>query len=55
MLALGEPAVFGAAGAALLRFLGGSVPAMLMLLSALGLWIAAPLAAAMRVMNRQDL
>ena len=55
MLALGEPAVFGAAGAALLKFLGGSVPAMLMLLSALVLWIAAPLAAAMRAMNRQDL
>jgi hypothetical protein len=31
------------------------VPAMLMLLSALVLWISTPLAVAMRVMNRQDL
>jgi Cu-processing system permease protein len=55
MLALGEPAVFGAAGAALLKFLGGPASAMLMLLSALLLWIAVPLATAMCVMNRQDL
>jgi Cu-processing system permease protein len=55
LMALGDPSIFGAAGAALVKFLGGQTRAMLMLLIGLGLWVAIPLISAVRVLNRQNL
>ncbi|HEY7785609.1 MAG TPA: ABC transporter permease subunit [Pyrinomonadaceae bacterium] len=47
--------IFGAGGAALLRFLGGETLSMVLLLIALILWIAAPLFIAQRLLRRQDI
>jgi len=55
LMALGDPSIFGAAGAALVKFLGGQANAMLMILAGLGLWVAVPLISAVRVLNRQNL
>ena len=55
LMALGDPSIFGAAGAALVKFLGGQGHAMLLILAGLGLWVAAPLISAVRVLNRQNL
>lgn len=55
LILLDNAEIFGAAGAALLRFLGGSVLSVLILVSALVLWIALPLAAAHHRLGRQDI
>jgi Cu-processing system permease protein len=47
--------IFGAAGAALVKFLGGPGPALAALLTALALWIAAPLSLAAAILRRRDL
>lgn len=47
--------VFGAGGAALLRFLGGERLSILLLLVTLALWIIAPLLFAQRLLRRQDI
>lgn len=55
LMALGDPSIFGAAGAALVKFLGGQTRAVLMLLAGLGLWVAVPILSAVSVLNRQNL
>lgn len=47
--------VFGAGGAALLKFLGGERLGILLLLAMLTLWIIAPLLFAQRLLRRQDI
>jgi Cu-processing system permease protein len=55
LMALDGKEIFGAAGAALLRFFGGEVLSLLLLLSALALWIIAPLLLARSLLGRQDI
>jgi Cu-processing system permease protein len=55
LLTVGDPSIFGAAGAALLKFMGGAGRCYAALGLALGLWLAAPLAAAARILRRIDL
>lgn len=55
LITLDNVTIFGAAGAALLRFLGGPVASLLLLIAALFLWAGIPLVAAARVLRRQDL
>ncbi|MCC6391170.1 MAG: ABC transporter permease subunit [Bryobacterales bacterium] len=52
---LSDPAIFGPAGAALLKFLGGTVQAYSALVLGLCAWIIAPLALAARMIRRMDL
>jgi len=47
--------IFGAGGAALLRFLGGESLSIGLLLAALSVWIVAPLIAAQRLLKHQDI
>lgn len=47
--------IFGAAGAALLRFLGGKMASVLLLVFGLTVWIAVPLFISQRLLNRQDI
>jgi Cu-processing system permease protein len=51
----GAPNVLGAAGDAWVRFLGGSMRAAVLAAAGLAAWTAAPLAAAVQLMNRRDL
>jgi Cu-processing system permease protein len=55
LILLDNATIFGAAGAALIRFLGGSGSSLLVLLLALLLWIAIPLGVAHLVLRRQDI
>jgi Cu-processing system permease protein len=55
LMTLNGKDVFGAGGAALLRFLGGESLSIVLLLAALSLWILAPLFIAQRLMKRQDI
>ena len=55
LLTLRDPAIFGAAGAALLKFLGGATQSYAALAFALGVWLAAPLVLADRILRRIDL
>jgi Cu-processing system permease protein len=55
LILLDNVTIFGAAGAALVRFLGGSGWSVLMLVVALLLWIALPLISAHAVLRRQDI
>ena len=55
LIILDDVTIFGAAGAALLRFLGGPVLSLSFLVGGLGLWIAVPLLASHRMLRRQDL
>lgn len=47
--------IFGAAGAALLRFLGGKMMSVLLLLGGLMIWVMVPLWASQRLLNQQDI
>lgn len=47
--------IFGAAGAALLRFLGGKTISVLLLLTGLAIWVVIPFWLAQRMLNRQDI
>lgn len=47
--------IFGAAGAALLRFFGGKMASVLLLVFGLTVWIAVPLFISQRLLNRQDI
>jgi hypothetical protein len=47
--------VFGAGGAALLRFLGGETASIALLLTGLTIWIVAPLFVATRILKHQDI
>ncbi len=54
LIAMGDPAVFGYAGAALVKSLGGSSLANVALIGGLLIWILAPLVVSARVLRRQD-
>jgi len=55
LIALGDPSIFGYAGAALVKFLGGRGQSALLLAGGLVLWIAVPLGFAARILRRQDI
>jgi len=55
LIILDNATIFGAAGAALVRFLGGGTMSVLLLVFGLGLWIAIPIFASHRIMQRQDI
>ncbi|RPI21928.1 MAG: ABC transporter permease [Acidobacteria bacterium] len=55
LIALNGQEIFGPAGAALIRFLGGSGPSVAFLLGALFLWVLVPLLLARRWLERQDI
>jgi hypothetical protein len=47
--------VFGASGAALVRFMGGETLSAFLLVTGLCAWIVIPLVVSARLMNRQDI
>ena len=55
LIALDGKEIFGAAGAALLRFLGGGTTSVIALAGGLGLWIILPFLAARSLLKRQDI
>jgi Cu-processing system permease protein len=55
LIMLDNVTIFGAAGGALLRFLGGGTLSILLLVSALGVWIVFPLLLSNRLMKHQDI
>ena len=55
LITLNGPAIFGAAGAALLKFLGGATAGNSMLIFGLLLWIVAPLLVSVFALQRQDI
>ena len=55
LITLNGPAIFGAAGAALMKFLGGAVAGNLALVLGLFLWIAGPLLVSVYALRRQDI
>ncbi|MCM3902307.1 MAG: ABC transporter permease [Pyrinomonadaceae bacterium] len=55
LMVLDGKEMFGLAGAALLRFFGGETKSILLLLSALALWIIAPFLLARALLRRQDI
>lgn len=55
LMLIGDASIFGAAGAALLKFVGGRVMGALALAGAMSLWIFVPLVIAIRKLRRQDL
>jgi Cu-processing system permease protein len=55
LIILDNVTIFGAAGAALLRFLGGSGLSVALLVGSLLVWIGVPVALSHRWLNRQDI
>lgn len=55
LMVLDGKEMFGAAGAALLRFFGGETKSILLLLCALALWIITPFLLARALLRRQDI
>lgn len=55
LIILDNAAIFGAAGAALLRFFGGQTASVLLLAAGLLVWIIVPLVAATRLLHSQDI
>ena len=55
LIILDNVTIFGAAGAALLRFLGGESTSVILLISALFVWVTVPLVVSHRLMRRQDI
>jgi Cu-processing system permease protein len=55
MFAIGDPSMFGAAGAALLKFLGGPVRSQIALGFGIAMWFVAPMWVAGRILRRLDL
>lgn len=55
LISLGGAAIFGAAGAALIKFLGGAAASMLALVFGMLLWAALALLAASTILRRRDL
>lgn len=55
LIALNGKEIFGVAGAALVRFLGGEVASVLLLITALSAWVVIPFALAQRILKRQDI
>jgi len=55
LLTLGDPSIFGAAGAALMKFLGGLARSYAALSVALSLWVVTPVLVATRILRRIDM
>ena len=55
LIMLDNTAIFGAAGAALLRFLGGQTTSVLLLAGGLGFWTLVPLLLTHRLLRSQDI
>lgn len=55
LITLENVTIFGASGAALLRFIGGPTWSLVLLVSALSVWAAAPLLASLFLLKRQDI
>lgn len=55
LIVIDNVTIFGAAGAALLRFLGGGFSGAVLLFAALCVWIALPIAVSLRLIERQDI
>ncbi len=55
LISLGGAAIFGAAGAALLKFGGGTISSMALLAAGLLAWVAFPFLAASMILRRRDL
>ncbi|HXF04261.1 MAG TPA: ABC transporter permease subunit [Blastocatellia bacterium] len=55
LIALDGEEIFGVAGAALIRFVGGSGALIALMTALLVVWIAAPIIAADRLLRRQDI
>ncbi len=55
LIALQGEEIFGPAGAALIKFLGGSISGIAALLFSLALWVAAPLLISLRILKKQDI
>jgi Cu-processing system permease protein len=55
LISAGDATIFGAAGASLLKFLGGRISGEAALLAALFTWTAAPLVLASRILRQRDL
>lgn len=55
LMSVGDVNIFGAAGAALFKFLGGKAACQVVLIAALMSWTTAPIAIATRVLRRRDL
>ncbi len=55
LIILDNVSIFGAAGAALLRFLGGSGLSIALLVSSLFVWIGIPLFLSHKMLNKQDI
>ncbi|MFN0170334.1 MAG: ABC transporter permease [Bryobacteraceae bacterium] len=54
LLAMGDPAIFGAAGAALVKAFGGAAASHALLLAGLCAWVALPVLAANRWLRHRD-
>jgi len=55
IIALNGPEAFGAAGAALMKFLGGAVYALMALIVGLTIWTVLPFLASVALLKRQDI
>ncbi len=55
LIILDNVSIFGAAGAALLRFLGGSGMSVVLLVLSLFVWIGIPIVFSHRMLNKQDI
>jgi Cu-processing system permease protein len=55
LIALSGEEVFGAAGAALMKFTGGAVYGLAALIAGLTAWVVIPLAASIRLLRKQDI
>jgi Cu-processing system permease protein len=55
LIVLNGKEIFGVAGAALLKFLGGDVASVLLLIGGLTAWVIGPFALAQRLLKRQDI
>jgi len=55
LISLENIAIFGASGAALVRFLGGVTQSVIVLVAGLVLWVFVPCVASIRMMLRQDI
>ena len=55
LILLDNVTVFGAAGAVMLRFLGGPTLSLMLLVGGLLVWVSVPLFVSARLFNRQDL
>lgn len=55
LIVLDNATIFGASGAALLRFFGGSLSSILALSISLATWVVVPILIAKRLLQKQDI